>query len=361
MLIIGIIMIILAIIVVAFLVWLQLVKRERMKAAQILSPNGTNYGEYVEVGGIKQYLYHRSEDVEQPVLLLLHGGPGSPMLPLAQDFQIPWEKHVTVVQWDQRNCGKTYLKNDPSSVTPTTTLDQAIQDTYEVVQYLRAKYNQDKIIIMGASWGSALGTLFSLQYPQLVYGYIGVGQLVNLIDNERQVYEKVMECAKLSGNKEDVEQLLAIGPYPLRKYDTQMSTKMTKLRKLKEKYQLGEAISKELVWSVMTSPFYTISDTRYFLIPNVLDKRHSAIMDELFRSYDLFAKGKKLEVPVFYIQGEDDWETPYTLAHDYFAMVEAPVKRFYSIPNAGHMPMLDQKERFNQALYEIISLITHDR
>lgn len=351
---IGIVILILIAVVIGGLIWIQLMKNKRAKAFTITAPNGTECGEYVEIGGIMQYLHHRSENVDHPVMLFLHGGPGFPMLPFAQDFQIPWEKHVTVVQWDQRNCGKTYFKNNPDKVTPTNTLDQVIQDTYEVVQYLRSKYNQDKIIIMGHSWGSVLGSLFTMKYPQLVLSYIGVGQVVNMVETERIGYDKVLECARSAGNEKDVECLLALSPYPLQTYDSIMNAKFVKLRKLQAKYKLAAGPSKELVWSAITSPFYSIKDMRYLFIPNLMKVRHGAILDELFRNYDLTTVGKNYEVPMFYVQGEADWQTSYALAKAYFATIEAPVKRFYSIPDAGHLTMIDQKELFNKALYDII-------
>lgn len=329
-------------------------KKKRAKEIKITSNNGVNYGEFVAIGGIKQYLYHRGDDVQNTVLLFLHGGPGSPMLPFAQEFQVPWEKKVTVVHWEQRNCGKTYFKNDPKIVTPTTTIDQVIQDTYEVVEYLKAKYQKEKIIIMGHSWGSVLGSLFTLKYPHLVLGYIGVGQVVNLFKNEMVSYERATECIKESGNQRDYEALAALSPYPGKTYNDEMKKKMAKFRKLQAKYKLAAGATPELVWSALCSPFYTLRDIRYLLSPGVIETGQSTIMNYLIQTFDLPAIGIKYETPVFYIHGEDDWQTPYPLARDYFTTVEASSKQFYSIPNAGHVTMLDQKEKFNEALFEIL-------
>lgn len=172
-------------------------KKKIAKKIHILSTGkGIDHREFVTIGGIPQYLHHRGEDRDNPVMLFLHGGPGSPMLPFAQEFQIPWEKRVTVVHWDQRNSGKTYFKSDPKQITPTTTIDQMIKDTYEVVEYLKNKYQKQKIMIMGHSWGSVLGSLFIKKYPQLVQAYIGVGQVVNMVENERVGYEKALETIK---------------------------------------------------------------------------------------------------------------------------------------------------------------------
>lgn len=344
-------------ILVCFFSTLYILKKKRAKEIKITSANGVDYGEFVAIGGIQQYLHHRGEDVQNPVLLFLHGGPGSPMLPFAQEFQVPWENKVTVVHWEQRNCGKTYYKNDPKQVTPTTTIDQVIQDTYEVVEYLKAKYGKDKIIIMGHSWGSVLGSLFTLKYPHLVLGYIGVGQVVNMFRNENVSYERALEYIKGSGNQRDYRALTALSPYPGTSYNDEMKKKMAKFRKLQVKYKLAAGPTPQLIWNVFCSPFYTLRDTRYLLSSGVIETGQSAIMNYLIQTFDLPAIGTKYETPVFYIHGEDDWQTPYPLAKDYFSTVEAPAKQFYSIPSAGHATMLDQKEKFNEALFEILEMM----
>ncbi|WP_192813591.1 alpha/beta fold hydrolase [Paenibacillus sp. OSY-SE] len=76
-------------------------------------------------------------------------------------------------------------------------------------------------------------------------------------------------------------------------------------------------------------------------------------------SFDLSSLGTEYEIPVFYIQGERDWQTPYPLAKQFFPKIAAPLKLFYSIPDAGHIPMIDQKEKFNEALFDILEQINN--
>ncbi|MDQ0177990.1 alpha/beta fold hydrolase [Bacillus chungangensis] len=318
---------------------------------------GIDCREFVHIGGISQYLHHRGEDMDNPVLLFLHGGPGSPMLPFAQAFQIPWEKHVTVVHWEQRNSGKTFLKNDPQQVTPTTTVDQVIQDTYEVVEYLKAKYNKKKIIILGHSWGSVLGSLFAKKYPELVQCYIGVGQVVNIMDNERVGYEKALELVKEAGNNKDYQALLRLKPYPPPEFNDDMLKKLMKVRKLQSKYKLATGPTLELIINVFCSPFYTFKDVSCFFKAGAVNDGQRHIWKYLVETFDLLSLGTTYELPVFYIQGEKDWQTPYSLAKEFFPKITAPQKLFYSIPDAGHATMLDQKEAFNNALYDILKKI----
>ena len=77
----------------------------------IRAPNGIDSLEPVRIGGIDQWIEVRGQNVNNPILLFLHGGPGIAFIPLAGSFQGPWEKYFTVVQWDQRGAGKTYASN----------------------------------------------------------------------------------------------------------------------------------------------------------------------------------------------------------------------------------------------------------
>lgn len=316
--------------------------------------NGIDCREFVTIGGISQYLHHRGEDMDNPVMLFLHGGPGEPILPFAQEFQIPWEKHVTIVHWDQRNSGKTYFNNDPKQVAPTVTVDRIVQDTYEIVNYLKEKYHKEKIIILGHSWGSVLGSLFSKQYPELVQAYIGVGQVVNMMDNERVGYEKVLEAAKMAGNDNDYRDLLRLKPYPRPAFDDGMIRNLMKVRKFQRKYKLSAGPTTELILNALGSPFYTLKDMRYFFISGAFGEGQRPIWEYLWESFDLSSMGAAFDIPVFYIHGERDWQTPYPLAQQFFSTIKAPLKLFYSIPEAGHVPMLEQKGKFNEALFDIL-------
>ncbi|WP_339291630.1 alpha/beta hydrolase [Paenibacillus sp. FSL W8-0187] len=316
--------------------------------------NGIDCREFVTIGGISQYLHHRGEDMDNPVMLFLHGGPGEPILPFAQEFQIPWEKHVTIVHWDQRNSGKTYFNNDPKQVAPTVTVDRIVQDTYEIVNYLKEKYHKEKIIILGHSWGSVLGSLFSKQYPELVQAYIGVGQVVNMMDNERVGYEKVLEAAKMAGNDNDYRDLLRLKPYPPPAFDDGMIRNLMKVRKFQRKYKLSAGPTTELILNALGSPFYTLKDMRYFFISGAFGEGQRPIWEYLWESFDLSSMGAAFDIPVFYIHGERDWQTPYPLAQEFFSTIKAPLKLFYSIPEAGHVPMLERKGKFNEALFDIL-------
>lgn len=84
--------------------------------------------EYVSINGIDQFLYHQGTSYDNPVMLFLHGGPGSVLSLFTGAFQEKWEEIYTVVHWDQRGAGKTLTKN-PDKLP---TIDLMLQDLFEV-------------------------------------------------------------------------------------------------------------------------------------------------------------------------------------------------------------------------------------
>ena len=159
-----------------------------LKRKEIYEP-GIDCFEDVEIGGIKQALYFRGENLDNPVILHLHGGPGSPQMPFLHDYQYPLEEHFTIVHWDQRNAGKTFFLNNPDEIVKDLSFEQVLNDAYEVTNYVRMKLSKDKIILLGHSWGTVLGSALVQTYPQLFSVYIGVGQAVNMREGEQLAYD----------------------------------------------------------------------------------------------------------------------------------------------------------------------------
>src|SRR6187402_944500 len=137
----------------------------------IRSPKGVQEGTFVDIGGIKQWIQIRGEDRDNPVLLFVHGGPGGTTLPISSGWR-PWEKHFTVVRWDQRGAGRTYGAAEEDALAPTMTIERMMQDGIELAEYLRSHLHKDRIILVGHSWGSFLGIHIVKQRPDLFYAYV---------------------------------------------------------------------------------------------------------------------------------------------------------------------------------------------
>lgn len=310
--------------------------------------------EYVHINGIDQYLLHYSIDAGLPVLLFLHGGPGMAESTFAYTFQEGLTNLYSVVYWDQRGAGKTLTKTKGKSEYPS--VEDLLADLFEVVQYLKKKYHKEKIVILGHSWGSMLGTLFARKYPEEVLYYIGAGQFIDILENEKIGYEKVKELIVQSGNKKDLESLKKIGVYPERNYEKPMIRKIQQVRILQGKYKIGMDFM-PIIKALLKSPIFQLSDMSSLFKGMSNNKR---IWDYLF-THNLHDEHSTYDIPVFYILGDRDFQAPNTVASRYFDEIQAPYKRLFMIEDAGHFMMLDQPKRFADALAEIRGLSTEGK
>nr|WP_197026687.1 alpha/beta fold hydrolase [Caulobacter sp. UNC358MFTsu5.1] len=199
----------------------QLIKpNDRQEAVEVIrelrriaTPNGVDRSETLSIGGVDQFVSIRGRDRRNPILLVLHGGPGFPETPLAWWNTRDLEEYFIVVHWDQRGSGKTHLLNDARAVAPTMRPERFIADTEELTAWLRRELGKDKIFLLGHSWGSYIGLSFAQRRPEWLYAYIGVGQAANSPESERRGYAATREAALRAGDKRAVEELDAIAPY----------------------------------------------------------------------------------------------------------------------------------------------------
>ena len=170
----------------------------RVRAAEAVSEQM-----FVQIGGIPQWITIKGEDRNNPVVLVLHGGPGDALSPYADSMYAGWDKSFTLVQWDQRGAGRTFTKNGPS-IEPTMTVERMAQDGIEVAEFLTRHLNQKKIIILGGSWGSILGVYMAHARPDLFYAYVGSAQMVNWQEDLSAGYARVLGMARAANNQQAV-------------------------------------------------------------------------------------------------------------------------------------------------------------
>ena len=301
----GIVVIVIILVIVLFICGLlgyrQYNRSKIQKDQQILSENGINEGRTVTINGLQQYIHLRGENIHNPIILVLHGGPGSPIFPMSYTYQQGLEKDYTVVNWDQRNAGKTYFLNEEKTeeILSDISIATYVQDTYELVQYLRNSLKQE-VIIMGHSWGSTLGALFVSQYPEEVKAYIGVGQNLCLNEGELLIVEEMLKV--VSGK--DREKYLNIigdgGPIQFGN-DAFDAVRFSNHRKLSGKYLMpGVVADAALVKMTMLSPYYTLKDITWFMKDNL--SLQGKILNEL-GTIDLRKTITSFEIPVIFISG----------------------------------------------------------
>ena len=303
--------------------------------------------EYVKINGIEHYLLHYRTKEEDPVLLFIHGGPGQTESMIAYIVEEYANRNYNIVYYDQRGAGKTFLKN--KKARPDTEILK--KDLLGIVLYVKKLYRKDKVGIIGHSWGSVLGSMFALEHPEHLLCYIGCGQVVNLMENERVGYNKLKEAIEQSGNKKDMIKLEKIGEYPVADtFDMKIYQKMGKIRKLQGKYQLAASFNKDMLKMFKNSPIMGNKDILPFLTSMMVNMQ---VMKELM-SFDLKRKGIEYQVPVYYVLGENDQQTPVEISMAYFDEISAPDKKLYLIKNAGHVVMIDNMDDYRAAVCEIV-------
>ena len=306
--------------------------REAIADAQRVIPGGIDELKAVEIGGIKQWIHIRGNDTRNPILLYLHGGPGSPMMAESWTFQRPWEDFFTVVQWDQRGAGKTFGESG-RKVDRSMTVDQMQADAEALVDRLRRIYGKEKIFLLGHSWGSVLGVKVAQHHPEWLYAYIGVGQVVGMRRNESVGYEQTLAKARALNNVQAIKELESIAPYPNADGTTSLAKLVTER---KWDVALGGMIyghdsdNEMQRWSM--SPDYTAADVKS---AELGEASTIGVLWSQLSQID-FAGVSRFECPVFIFAGAEDRTTPETLAKEFFDRIQAPQKKFYEVEGAAH-------------------------
>ena len=318
--------------------------RDLIAAVQkIVSPNGIDQQMEIPVNGTKQAITIRGRDRSNPILLFIHGGPGAPEMPTSWTFQNPWEDYFTVVQWDQRGSGKTYAANDPAKIRPTMTLPQMVSDSEAVVRYLRATYHQQKIFVMGHSWGTVLGLTLAEKHPEWLYAYIGMGQVIDTPRAEHISYLATLKAAEAAHNTKAVAELKAIAPYPnadgtlpLDKINTERkwSVIFGGLTYRRDSYDYYFNASE-------LSPDYSDADRK--AIGKGSDLSLSSLLPD-FAKTD-FSNATEFRCPIILFEGRHDETTPSAVAAEWFARVKAPFKKFVWFENSAHMMQIEEPGR----------------
>lgn len=307
--------------------------------------DSTSLPQKINIGGIPQAILVRGVDTSHPVLLMLHGGPGFTEMALFSTFNKELEKHFIVVNWDQRGSGLSYAPGIPDS---TINVQQYVNDAHELVTWIKKKYNKEKIYVLGHSWGTALGVKLVQQFPNDFYAYIGVAQVVNMVENEKQTLQFTLDTAIAENNKEAIAQLKDVQKrYPPNGKVTMQD--LFKQRAWLEYY--GGTVYKERNYNKV---FSRISQSNNPLYDTALSNAGGQfvminIADELME-IDLMKTAPKLEVPVYFLIGRHDYTTPFKIAEDYYNILQAPYKEMIWFENSAHMIPFEEPDKMHDVL-----------
>lgn len=310
-------------------------------AFAIESPAGIQEAGFVEIGGIEQWIQIRGEDRENPVVLILAGGPGNSLTPLTPVFRA-WERPFTIVHWDQRGAGKTYGRNraDPGPMT----IDRLVRDGIEVTRYLLEHLDRKQLIVVGHSWGTVLGLLMVKARPELYAAYVGTGQVVAKEEKEELLYAELMKKVRAADDESGIRALDAIGAPP---YASQ--AELLVQREISARYDTDAErnLESDLTPVVLFAPEYSIRDILDFLEGSKF--AGDAMYAEML-TYDARTLGPGFDLPFFIFNGDQDLVTPADLAHAYFETVEAPRKEFVTLEGGGHSAILTMPDVFLREL-----------
>jgi pimeloyl-ACP methyl ester carboxylesterase len=282
-----------------------------------------------EIGGIKQFVEIKTDDASKPVLLFLSGGPGSSMMNTAPAFTKILKSRFTIVQWDQRNAGKT-LKLNPSPVQPSVGLME--KDTLQVVEFLRKELKQEKIHLLGSSWGNVLGFSIVRHHPELLHSYFAVNPVVSQSASE--------------------EELLATLKIHFKEHPIASS----ELTSVNIPFKLDEDLFYLRKWLFFKEgkKFATSDDFKNGFLQ--WSKSWSPVWNEVM-NIDLPKTLTKVDCPIFFFVGKDDIQTSTRITTEYFEKLKAPKKALFLFEKSGHQIHQDEPEKFQNTIIKTLDAI----
>jgi pimeloyl-ACP methyl ester carboxylesterase len=305
---------------------------------------GVEESMFVPLGGIEQWIQIRGDDRANPVLLFVHGGPGSTESPVSSLLR-PWEKYFTVVMWDQRDAGKTFARDGAAR---EMSLDRVAQDGIALAQFLRRRLGKRKIVVLGHSWGTMVGLRMVTQRPELFSAYVGTGQVVSIAQKEPVIYADAMARLRAAHDADGIKALAAAGPPPYPNADRLMVE-----RSLSARHDI--ASERDLLDNMIPLALFAPDWSLWDIYASLQAPQYAeAATFDAEASYDARRFASRIAMPFFIINGAEDHITPTRLARAYFDSVVAPRKQFVVLAGVGHSAVLTAPDAF---LHELVTRV----
>ena len=296
--------------------------------------------EYVELGGIDQWISIRGSNEHNPIILIVHGGPGFSNAAHTSAFD-SWQDDFTIVDWDQRGAGRTFLRNGPDG-SGQITIERIAEDGIELAKHLIQHFERERIVLLGLSFGTIVALKMVTTEPSLFQAYVGTGQLVNRADGDALGYRETLREAQRVNNQEAVSALVDLGGPPWPDAKTWNAAKgwagrMTRpadpssgirLNAMMDDL-LGRGYTREELQGILDGARHTISQ----LAPHRSD-------------FDARVFAARIEIPVFVFQGEHDLNAATGLAIEWFDALEAPRKELHILAGGSHGAFYANSDEF---------------
>lgn len=320
---------------------------EEWQKNKISVSTGIESLERVKLGGLDQWIYIRGVDQSKPVLLFLHGGPGSPEMPMAtKKFQGELEQEFVIVHWDQRGAGKSYSN---SITAADLKFEKYLEDIKQLTEILLKRFHKPRLFLLGHSWGSLIGIEAAFRYPQYYYAYIGVGQIADMPEGERLSYRFAVDTARSRKNEEALRELEEIGSPPFDNLRAQMTE-----RKWVNKFGgaiYGEPNPIALIGRIyFTFPEYTFLDLVY-RIPMGTYTSLTGLSDQMLKAKPIQTISH-LKIPLYIMCGRHDYTVPAPLTEKFYHKIKAPRKRLYWFEKSAHSPNFEEPHQFARIMID---------
>ena len=312
----------------------------------ITAPNGIDDARYVAIGGIQQWVTIRGEDRKNPVVLFLHGGPGDATNPWAYAAFRPWHKYFTVVQWDQRGAART-LGGNARSLVETITIDRMAQDgTWSSHRCCASSWGRTRSsssVIPGArssvsSWRKH-GRI-SRRVPW------APARWPTKVTTTPWLTGAFWRKPRALGEQGAIRELREVGPPPYsdgRGYAIQ--------RKWSNFFEGADVFIGAMFGLALMAPSQTLRDVNDWLDGQSLSAERLVPQMSKLGPRQL---GGDFALPIFVIQGADDFTTPTALAKSFVDSIRSPRKAFVAIEGGGHFAVFMRSSAF---LHELVSRV----
>lgn len=317
-----------------------------------LIENGVDEGKFIDIGGQEQYVLLRGADKGNPVIVFLHGGPSSPETYVNYGWVNDILDDYTVVDWDQRGCGRTYEHNkgiDPDNATAT--YEQALTDLDELVDYACERFKQDKVIIIGHSYGTVLGASYTEQHPEKVSQYVAIAQVVSMDESNRVLVEEALKNSSMHVAGDTVLN------NAYKEYVENPCVSTTMALRTEALPFVPEALPEKSTWLALTSPYMGMEDFKWFLKQLGPLEEYLALNRQLYDSlieFQLYDVAIPKEIPVHYISGTHDYVCPVVSIKNYI-YAKGVNGSLYTLENCGHNVQYTKPHEFSKLLLDVLA------
>lgn len=326
----------------------HLVQQFNADIDRIVAPDGIDAAEYIELGGVRQWITIRGQNRRNPVLLFLHGGPGGALSDIAYQFARPWEDYFVVVQWDQRGYGRSNI--DSAKIEGTTTKERYIADGIELTDYLRKRLDQPKVVLVGQSWGTLLGAEIAHRRPDLLYAFVAFGQITGWESSYEEIRRLLLDLGRRTGDPALVKRMQDAGPVPVGPkpgpFFAAMDPVWDEMNRRGYSWHsvTGSSSPLDEIFLAATIESPTVSDRRMLdLLRGGKGNDYYTTLHPTLSGWNLERDvGTRFAVPYILVMGRYDWQTPVNLAKAFYAKVCAPYKAYVDLPNAAHAAVIEQ-------------------